>query len=218
MGLRLALFTDQVTQANGAIDQRLLGLMATTNPRIGYVASAPDPDRAYFSSKREYYARLGVDLRPYVDEWTAGDRAGLRDLLDCDAIHLSGGNPYRFLRWLKATGLLVALREFALDGGVLVGNSGGSLLMTGDISFAALSPFGRSERSDSVDALALVDFQFWPHYQPGQERESNASRLLAAAPAVYACPDGSGIIVEGASIQTFGNPKLFRHGREHPCP
>jgi len=41
MGLRLALYSDQVIPRNAAVDKRVLRLIGVTNPRVGYVSSAP---------------------------------------------------------------------------------------------------------------------------------------------------------------------------------
>lgn len=213
MGLRLALYSDQTIPSNAAVDRRLLKLIGTPRPRIGYVSSAPDPLRTYFSAKRKYYESLGAELCSYVDEEMIGQTAEIENLLRCDAIQLTGGNTYRFLRWLTATGLLSVLRGYAMAGGVLIGTSAGSLLMAQNISIARLSPDDARDGPKSLDALALVDFQFWPHYQPGQEREAKATAFLTFAPLVYACPDGTGIVVNEGDIELIGDIKLFRYGK-----
>jgi len=213
MRLRLALYSDQIIPANAAVDRRVLNLIGVRRPRVGYVSSAPDPARSYFIAKLKYYEKLGVELSDYVDEDNAGEVARVAGLLSCDAIHLTGGNTYRFLRWLQATKLLAALREYALGRGVLIGNSAGSLLMARDISIARLSPDDAREAPPSLEALGLVDFQFWPHYEPGQERNAEAIEFLASAPYVLACPDGSGVIVHDEAIETVGHIKVFRYGK-----
>lgn len=212
MGPRLALYSDQIIPSNAAVDRRLLQLIGAARPRIGYVASAPDPSRSYYAAKREYYEALGVELSTYVDEALVSDSRCVMDLFECDAIHLTGGNTYRFLRWLKVTGLLEQLRAYAATGGVLIGNSAGSLLMARDISIARLSPDEVPEEPQSLDALGLVDFHFWPHYEPGQECSATAATFLAAASEVLACPDGAGIIVDDGTPEIIGPVKRFRHG------
>lgn len=218
MKLRLALYSDQIIPANAAVDRRLLELLGVDRPCVGYVSSTPDPARSYFSAKRKYYEQLGVELDHYVDEDNVGDATRIADLLACDAIHLTGGSTYRFLRWLQATDLLGALRKYALGGGVLIGTSAGSLLMTRDISIAQLSPDDASQGPPSLAALGLVGFQFWPHYQLGQELDPRAMSFLANASHVLACPDGSGVIVQDDSIDTIGHVKVFRYGKTDDRP
>src|SRR5262245_58988759 len=129
--MRLAFYSDQVIAANASMDERTLRLIAVKQPRIGYVSSAPDPSRFYFEQKREYYRRLGVELRMYVDSESEDLEEDLQALCQCDAIHLTGGNTFTFLNWLRARSVLPVLRSYAEeDRGVLIGTSAGAILMT----------------------------------------------------------------------------------------
>lgn len=213
MPLRLALYSDQVIPANADVNRRLLKLIGNERPRIGYVSSAPDPSRRYFSAKKTYYAALGAALCTYVDAENVADSDLVAELLKCDAIQLTGGDTYAFLAWLRACDFLPTLREYARCGGVLIGTSAGSLLMSTSIAIAQLSPYPVSPDLSNLEALALVDFHFWPHYEPGQEQESAASAFLSGVPLVYACPDGAGVVVDHSSIETVGPVKVFRYGR-----
>lgn len=213
MSLRLALYSDQVIPANGEVNFRLLRLIGMARPRIGYISSAPDPARTYFSAKRIYYAALGVELCNYVDSDNINDNDVVTQLLKCDAIQLTGGDTHAFLTWLRARDFLPTLRAYARRGGVLVGTSAGSLLMSSSIAIAQLSPHPVPPDVSSLEALGLVDFHFWPHYERGQEQVPAATAFLSGAPLVYACPDGAGVIVDRSGTQTVGAVKVFRYGR-----
>ncbi len=137
--MRLALYSDQEIAANAAMDERLLRLIGVRRPRIGYVSSAPDPSRAYFDQKRAYYHRLGAELTMYTDSESADLEGDVEILCRCDAIHLTGGNTFTFLRWLRVRRALPLLRAYALgDRGVLIGASAGAILMTPSIQTAVL--------------------------------------------------------------------------------
>lgn len=84
--------------------------------------------------------------------------------------------------------------------------------MTRDISIAQLSPDDASLGPTSRKALGLVDFQFWPHYQKGQELDLKSMTYLSGISHVLACPDGSGVIVHHDSIDMIGDVKVFRYG------
>lgn len=210
--MRLALYSDQEIVSNREMDARLLELIGRERPSVAYIPSAAHPERLYYNRKRAYYERLGVDLALYIEpdrELTSGDE---RALLQCDAVHLSGGNTFSFLEWLRRRGVLSMLRTYAFEGGVLVGDSAGAILMTPDVRLATAAgdvpPAGYLDPS----ALALIDFHFWPHYAGPSTHGSHAG-LLNELPRVYACADGGGVVVDGDRIETFGGVATLWHGR-----
>lgn len=209
MTLRLALYSDQENKGNRSLDERLLRLIGVRHPTIGYVASSPEPHRIDFERRRAYYAQRGADLALYVDSET--DDAGARAaLLQSDAIHLSGGNTFDFSHWLEQRGWLEPLRRYATEGGVLVGVSAGAILMTHRIGTALFCGDVAERAVATYASLNLLPFGFWPHYVRGDEHgEALASMLYAAPGAVYACPDGAGIVVDGGHIELHGPVRLL---------
>jgi dipeptidase E len=209
--VRLVLYSDQQIVSNPEMDARLLELVGRGRPRIAYIPSAAHPERLYYNLKRDYYERLGADLAVYIEpdrELSSGDE---RALMACDAVHLSGGNTFLFLEWLRRRGVLSVLRAYALEGGLLVGDSAGAILMTPDVRSATLA--GDVPPSSSIDlsALALVDFHFWPHCT-GHSAHGSEAELLAELPCVYACADGAGVIVDAERIEQFGSVTTLRRG------
>lgn len=202
---RLALYSDQEPPHHSGLDQRLLQLIGTPRPRIGYVAAEPDPQRYFFQRKREDYAALGAELVLYVDADSSAQ--AWVSLLQCQAIHLSGGNTFFFLDWLRRQGRLPELARYAGEGGVLIGVSAGAILMTPGIASAALCGDERMEGCSDDSGLALVDFHFWPHFGPGPVGDGTS----LPAGNVYGCPDGSGIIVDGERIELFGQVRMIGH-------
>lgn len=202
---KLALYSDQ--SGHPDMDARLLQLMGCAAPRIGYIASAPDPQRVYFGDRRRFYAGVGARLAVYVDELTAPTDDEWNELLACDAIHLSGGNTFHFHRWLVERGVFAKLRAFADQGGVLIGVSAGAILMTPDTRAAALCGDQRSEYADDDRALARVNFHFWPHFTDARP-DGETVRLAAELVPLYCCGNGSGVIVEDNLIEVFGAVKL----------
>ena len=213
MKCRLALYSDQEIAANATVNRRLLTLIGVDYPRIGYISSAPDPARHYFSHKQSYYHALGCELSVYVDSAMFAQPGLLSTLFDCDAIHLTGGNTYFFLRWLQESGMIQRLRSYSTSGGVLIGASAGSLLMTKSIAIAELSGDTPDPSMTTLEALGLVDFHFWPHYRPGAESQPNESAFLSKVDFVYACPDGAAVIVDGPRVELIGGVKAFRNGQ-----
>lgn len=131
---------------------------------MGYIPSSGDPERTYFQERQAYYARYDITMPIYFEL----DVIYQPDLLDrrfaCDAIHLTGGNTYYSLHWLRKRKLIKRLREYVAWGGVLVGVSAGAILMTEDISTAALCGDEPIEEQNP-SGLELVDFAFVPHIE-----------------------------------------------------
>jgi dipeptidase E len=205
MTLRLVLYSDFDHPGNLAIHERLLELIGKARPRVGYVSSSPDPERIYFDGTRAHYAELGASLACYTDE--LDDRAdSFAALLDCDAIHLSGGNTFSFLAWLRRTGRLPALQTYARERGVLAGVSAGAILMTPDVRSAAWCGDANVPSVNDFRGLGLVPFSFLPHAGSRGVSMPTAGDLALVPSPLYACPDGSGLVVEGDSIQICGAP------------
>lgn len=200
---RLALYGDEQEQhTDDRMTERLLRLIGEGRPRIGYIPEASYPDRRFFGVKRDFYAGIGADLAEYFDEETLdSERPGL---LACDAIHLSGGNTFTFLYWLQQRGMVSLLRQYVAEGGVLIGVSAGSILMTPNVHAAALCRDPPDPRLVDYAALGLVDFHFWPHFDVNRVLDPGASVLAASLPELYTCAGGAGIVVDGDAVELFG--------------
>jgi dipeptidase E len=203
---KLALYSDQQDPANQAMDERLMDLIGRPRPRIAYVSSALDPKRFYFERKREYYKTVGAELAVYLDPESVEAEWGA--LFSHDAIHLSGGNTYSFLYWLKQKALLSALARYATNGGVLIGESAGAILMTPSIRSASLCGDVRDPRLSEDAALGLVDFHFWPHFDPDTVIDIERSGCVSSLPRLHGCPNGAGIIVDGDETSFYGSIHL----------
>ncbi|WP_199621429.1 Type 1 glutamine amidotransferase-like domain-containing protein [Paenibacillus alkalitolerans] len=83
-------------------------------------------------------------------------------MFDYDAIHLSGGNTFYFLSLLKKRNTMEMLRAYVNKGGILIGVSAGSILMTKTIGFAGYGVDG--DRN-----VVYVDFEFLPHWDGSEE-------------------------------------------------
>lgn len=141
-------------------------------------------------------------------------------LLESDVVYLAGGNTFYFLAHLRRSGLLEVLKRFAARGGVLAGMSAGAHLLTPHIRLAGYPPFdcdvnevGLPRRE--LAAVDLVDLEFFPHYRhsPRYRRALAAYSRHERRP-LYACRDGSGLIVEGDRVTPLGDVWVFERGIE----
>jgi dipeptidase E len=204
MAPKLVLYSNQGSPPSGSLDARLLQLLPS-RCTVGYIPASPDRDRRFFSGFARHYERLGIALRFFglEDEFQPGEVA---ELLQLDAIHLSGGNTFRFLHWLRARGLFSELQAYVARGGVLIGVSAGAILMTRDIRSAAIcgdAPYSPLRHSAG---LALVDFAVLPHFDGSDAQRAALGGLGKDLGAVaYGVPDGSGIVVDGAHVELIGD-------------
>ena len=201
IGPRLVLYSDQIPPITDPIDDRLFGMLPPS-PKIGYLPAGPDPDRSWFQSRQAHYGRRNATLSFFGLE-NDFDPSRMEELLASDAIHLSGGNTFQFLYWLRERGMSEPLKRYAQTGGVLIGVSAGAILMTPSVQTSYLCGDAPFPGLDDLTGLALVEFACVPHYRgPTPELQAFADRFLGP---IYAVPDGAGIVVEGDSIELFGD-------------
>lgn len=209
---KLVLYSAQLIPETQEIDRHLLVLLGKERPRIAYIPSASDPTRKYYQVQQAYYARYGIDLAPYFELDKTYRLDDLSALLTADAIHLSGGQTFYFLHWLRVRNLMEVLRQYAADGGILIGVSAGAILMTPDIRTTLLC--GETRPSEKIEprGLGLVDFAFVPHLGRYAtlvdiETYSQQNNIM-----VYGCPDNAGIIVENNHVECIGDVIAFKNG------
>jgi len=141
-----------------------------------------------------------------------------RTLLASDVIYLAGGNTFYFLSHLKRSGLFSTLRQFAQRGGVLAGLSAGALMLTPTIELAGYPEWDRDENEIGLKrrewkGLNLVPFEFFPHFRRSTRyREALSAYSKESGRTVYACPDGSGLVIEGDRFTAHGDVWQFHEG------
>ena len=204
MSPKLVLYSDQVSPLTDALDARLLELLPEPRSRIGYIPSAPDRNQIWFRQRERHYERLGVSLQFFgVEE--GFDAAALGQLLRLDAIHLSGGNTFRFLYWLRERGLMAELQRYVANGGVLIGVSAGAILMTRDIGSSTVCGDAPYPGLRDNAGLGLVDFAVLPHFDHSATQYAALDQLaLSFGDRAFGLPDGAGIVVDGSRVELIG--------------
>ena len=231
----IVLYSGGQDRRNALIHESLLALAlrrpgkrAHRRIRMTYLAFTTEGAPGFFRRfERRYRAFGGTEFHciaaddPRLAEAAgSGRRDAIAIIHSSDVVYLSGGNTFYYLWHLRRSGLLPALRRFADRGGVLAGLSAGAILATPNIGLAAYPEFDRDENeiglpSSRWTALDLVDFEFFPHFRRSRRyrealcRYSGRSRFP-----VYACSDGSGIVVEGDRFTAHGDVWLFDRGQE----
>lgn len=213
--MRLFLFSDHVIPANRPLDEMMLSAVGTRAPRVVWIPAGSRPERTaqYFADRKKCYQDIGVSSVSMfsVSEDFACDR--MQELIDCDILHLSGGDPYVFLRNLRATGVHETIKERAKRGGIIVGDSAGAMLMSPDIEIAKFD--GRPVPADlgSLAALNLVGFEFHAHFGTyGASEQALCTYSRERGTTVYAAPDGAGLAILDGRIHRHGGVSCFENG------
>jgi dipeptidase E len=207
-------YSDQVIPENERLDRRFLEMVNKDSPRLAYIPSASDSTRKYYRDKCEYYKRYGIKDLLYFDLNKEYDPSNTDDLLACDAIHLSGGDPFQFLGSIRKRKFGPVLKKYWEDGGILLGISAGAIVLTPSINISHV--FYKS-RTDKHQAVGLVDFHFLPHWnlrEPKIEDVVKFSKENRAS--VYACKDGDGMIIREGKIELVGDLTLISKGKVMP--
>ncbi|MGD1118183.1 MAG: Type 1 glutamine amidotransferase-like domain-containing protein [Dehalococcoidales bacterium] len=203
---KLILYSDQIPELRNSADNELKNLFSNSNPRIGYIPSSSDPERKYYHDRKAFYDQIGMDLGVYFEldvDWKPGQ---LGRLLECDAIHLSGGNTYYFLHWLRLRNIMDLLVQYVTRGGILIGVSAGSILMTPDISTSSICGDEQIQGETDFSGLGLVDFAFVPHFGNRSFTIDDLKKYSREKQrVVYAARDTGAIIVIDNEVKCIGD-------------
>ncbi|MCL1050752.1 peptidase E [Shewanella abyssi] len=190
----------------------LLSTFTSTTPKIGYIASMPDPQREYYQQSQQLYAELNAEMTVYLELESEFSQQALDTLLTCDVIHLSGGDTQRFLQAIKQRQLIEPLKEFAVNGGAIVGVSAGAMLLTPSIASAVLCGDQIKGPHAALTALNLVPFHIVPHFEIAQLNHANFNQQLRSLKsAAYLCGDDDALLLAGDKLVIFGQPRLVKN-------
>ena len=208
--MKLILFSDQKQTKEVATE--LTNLIGLDKPTIGYISSCPDPSREFYSDKKLHYAQLGANITPYFDlEEEYNDN--LAELVfKADAIHLSGGNTYRFVYWMARRNLQERLLKFAKSDKAIVGVSAGSIIMTPNISYSQFCGDSNDVKLKNLTGLGLVDFYFVPHAVGNAVDRDILYKSRKENNKVIVASDDDWVVVDDSDLRVYGKPKLIIDG------
>ncbi|MBI5805435.1 Type 1 glutamine amidotransferase-like domain-containing protein [candidate division TA06 bacterium] len=203
-------YSDQVVPGNEKLDRRLLELVNKDKPKLAYIPSASDSTRKYYREKYEYYKKYGIEDILYFDLNKEYDPSKTDELLACDAIHLSGGDPFQFLGSIRKRNFGPVLKKYWEDGGILLGISAGAIVLTPSIK---ISHVFYQSRTDKHQAVGLVDFHFLPHWNLRAGRLEDVQYFSKVNQAtVYACKDGDGMVIKRGKVELVGELLKIENG------
>ncbi|QFU23115.1 Type 1 glutamine amidotransferase-like domain-containing protein [Shewanella eurypsychrophilus] len=213
--MMLAFVSDPNTDNGVAAIKYVVDSLGSCLKHIGHIASQPDPGRGYYVSTQQMYSRLGGRLNCYLELEDGFNEASLKQLLACDVIHLSGGDTYRFLKWLRYRGLLPVLRQYVTEGGALIGVSAGAMIMTPSVETASLCGDINRVGLQVLSGLSAVPFHFVPHVSYTQTPaiiEQELRALSKGISQVYFCSDNDSLVIDNGNVIEMGEPFRWQEG------
>lgn len=218
--MKLVLYSGGDDKDNRHLDRAFIELLGKKNPVVTFIPSSSYLSEQEFKVFVKHYSRYKISRFIHFPVDVPFDRILFQEVMRSDAIHMGGGNTFYFLNSLRKAKLLKELRTYVQKGGVLTGLSAGAILMTENIDMAAYPDFDRDENIvnlKNLSALDLVDFAFFPHFKNSARYDTvfkRYSRLKQKV--IYACPDGSGIVVNGQELRFVGKTFAFSDGHKFP--
>ena len=162
--MNLILTSDFPSTANGLVVERIKAV--APEPRIAWIPPFTDTDGVHFAEAGRRFSAAGLDQLEYLDIDEDLDQVQLAYLHEFDVIFLSDGDPVRFRYNAIRAGLAGRLRQCAGLGRLIVGASGGALLLTPNVSLFRLQTDSDEEvlaTRGRFSALGAVAFELLPH-------------------------------------------------------
>lgn len=203
---------------NKQLDRALLSLSEKKSPKLAFIPSCHFHGGEDFNEVIDHFKPLGIKRFIKWEVDTNYAQVMRREVFNSDIIYLGGGNTYYFLKHLRKHGLLKELRSWVKNGGILCGLSAGAIIMTMNIDTAGFPSFDKDENEDNMknlSAMDLVDFSFFPHYKNSKRYDQELSKYSSKINSpLYACPDGSGIVINGKEFKVVGKTACFFQGKK----
>ena len=185
--------------------------------RLTFVPFAARDWDAYTRQVRAALAGFGIEVEGVHESGARPFR-----LPDNPAVFVGGGNTFRLLQSVQASGLLDPIRQAVRGGMKYMGSSAGSNLACPTIKTTNDMPI---VHPDGFDALGLVGFQINPHYldadpnsrHMGETREKRIAEFHEENDTmVVGLREGSWVLVENERATLHGETgaKIFAKG----CP
>lgn len=220
--MKLVLYSGGQQRSNHKLHRTVVSLARKSRKnkrlKLTYIPFCSDDSEIFFRRIMRRYRSHGVEQFFCLNVDNGPTHEEMAEALRSDIIYLAGGNTFYFLKYLRKSGMLKKLAEFAKRGGVLAGLSAGGLIMSPTVRLAADEGLGPDENEvelKNFKGMGLFRFEFSPHYEPTKRmRNAHLAYSKTTKYPVYAVEDGGGIIIEGKKISRIGKSCIFHRGKK----
>ena len=167
----------------------------------------------------EYFRYSGIRARSLSSRFYRDASRLERSIMSSDAVFLLGGNTYEFLHYARSIGLFAMLERFEEQGGIIASESAGSIILSPDISTAAVPTSCVDENTLGLieySAMGRIRYHISPHFDPNAvtlERDLVELQALAdqSLIPVILLEDGEGLIFAGEDcVRVVGQGRVLQ--------
>lgn len=137
-------------------------------------------------------------------------------IMNADAIYLMGGNTFAYLDYARHIGLFDIIEEFEANGGLVLAESAGSIILSPTIATALVPTTCPDEmliEMTDFRGMGRIPFHVSPHFDPQAASARQELEELQALATLTQCPvwvlqDGEGLVLDGYTvIASNGHPQ-----------
>lgn len=141
--------------------QLIKGRDAVPKAVIITTASSKKEKNPFAVKTKEDFLAMGLVTVDYLDiEFEAA-----RNLLAYDVFYICGGNPFRLLRELKASGAAMVMEELMQRDAIFIGVSAGAMIFGPHIEIVnSFTPSMNKVNLKDLNALGIFPKPIFPHY------------------------------------------------------
>ena len=216
----IVVYSDEVPELDDFLRNRL-----GQKHRITVIPPSPT-EMGAAKHATEHFRHVGLRARTQNTRFYRDPHRLHNIIMNSDAVYLIGGNTFDFLDYAHHIGLFELLDEFEQAGGIIIGDSAGSIILSPNIATALIPttcPDDHTVDMESYLGMGRIPFHISPHFDPSAEvaqHELDELQTLANVSnrAVMVLQDGEGFIMEGNDIvQTTGKPKRLEPDASIPA-
>lgn len=153
-----------------------------------------------------------VDI-PYIEMVNSADELAAKNMNDFGVIFIGGGNTFKLLHELKASGAFEKIKEYLNSEGVVFGGSAGAIIFGKDLEACKLDDANEVNLSD-INGFDLLDgTSILCHYtnRTAEEDEKIRQYLLEVSKhrRVVALPEEVTLFINGENLEVIGNRPYF---------
>lgn len=175
-------------------------------------------DMASAKQVQGYFRQRGLRARLQSTRFYRVPKQLRQIIINSDAVYLMGGNTFEFLAFAHRVGLFMMLSEFEAQGGIILSESAGSIILSPTIATALIPttcPDEQTVELNSYAGMSRLPFHVSPHFDPraahaAQELEQLQALADVSRQAVMVLQDGEGLVVQQQQVSnTIGQPQML---------
>jgi dipeptidase E len=146
---------------------------------------------------------------PYVDMVKSADELSNKDLFSYCALFIGGGNTFKLLNDLKASGAFEKIKDYLKNGGVAFGGSAGAIIFGYDLEACKLDDNNDVGLIDHRGYNLLDNASLLCHYDNQDERRKEYLLSLSKHRKCYALPEEVTLFLNEKDVEVIGNKPYY---------